>query len=125
MPRGDTVVDFNNVLGGFLRNDLAIYVHWPWCKAKCPYCDFNSHAGMPREEEYVAAVCAELAWWRAQGLGERRLVSVFFGGGTPSLMRPASIARILAAVAPLGRGLEQAEITVECNPTSSSLALFE
>lgn len=120
---------------------LAIYVHWPWCKAKCPYCDFNSHAGTPREEEYLNALLKEFAWWGSIAPASplktapfdpssRRIVSIFFGGGTPSLMKPSTIQRIIAACARLGTLDDATEITLECNPTSfdsasKSLSLLE
>ena len=74
---------------------LALYIHWPFCLAKCPYCDFNSHVRerIP-QERFRAALRAELAWEAAR-LGPRRLTSVFFGGGTPSLMEPETVAALL------------------------------
>lgn len=115
-----------------VQKPLAIYVHWPWCKAKCPYCDFNSHgveSSPLREDSYVEALCRELDYWRralgAENGSKRPLASVFFGGGTPSLMRPASVARILEACADVADFGPSTEITVECNPTSSSRALFD
>jgi oxygen-independent coproporphyrinogen-3 oxidase len=97
---------------------LALYVHLPWCVRKCPYCDFNSHAvpaaGLP-EASYLAALLDDLDF-AARGLQGRELVSVFFGGGTPSLFTAASIGRVLERAARLfgvGRGLE---VTLEANP---------
>lgn len=106
---------------------LGIYIHWPWCKAKCPYCDFNSHAlrGESRETEYVEAVCRELRGWREKIGPERTVESVFFGGGTPSLMQAESIEKILSAAREVGAFLEGCEVTVECNPTSSSKTHFK
>ena len=77
---------------------LALYVHVPWCVRKCPYCDFNSHeaAGAIPETEYVAALIADLQSALPLIWG-RPLVSVFFGGGTPSLLSPAAIDELLAA----------------------------
>ncbi len=108
---------------------LAVYVHWPWCKAKCPYCDFNSHAGQPHEEAYVDALLNDFTELREASLISasendstavlgRPLVSLFFGGGTPSLMHWKSIARVIEAVADLGTAQADFEVTVECNPTS-------
>jgi oxygen-independent coproporphyrinogen-3 oxidase len=112
-----------------VENAFGIYVHWPWCKAKCPYCDFNSHAqGLEvPESRYVEAVCDELRAWkeRLAGQGERGVASVFFGGGTPSLMTPASVAKILSAAGEVGAFKRGAEVTVECNPTSSSKTLLK
>ena len=73
---------------------LSLYVHIPWCVKKCPYCDFNSHQAPQRvpEDEYVDALLADLRQ-DAPWAGGRRIESVFFGGGTPSLFAPASIER--------------------------------
>lgn len=96
---------------------LALYIHIPWCVRKCPYCDFNSHAadGTPPEADYVAALIADLhadlVW--VQG---RKLTSIFFGGGTPSLFSARAINDILAAVdGAVGIG-KDIEITLEANP---------
>ncbi len=100
---------------------VSVYVHFPWCLKKCPYCDFNSHA-TPRDEvphdAYAEAVLAELALRRADVAGGE-LVSVFFGGGTPSLWAPAALGRVLAGVrGAFSREAPSLEVTVECNPTS-------
>ncbi len=96
---------------------LALYVHFPWCVRKCPYCDFNSHAlqdALP-EDAYVAALLADLAS-QAPRVLERPVRSIFLGGGTPSLFSPAAIARLLVGVdAQLGLPAD-AEITLEANP---------
>ena len=97
---------------------LALYVHWPFCASKCPYCDFNSHVRPAIDQpRFAAALRAELAWEAAR-LGPRRLTSVFFGGGTPSLMAPETVAGLLADAARLFRLDPAAEITLEANPTS-------
>lgn len=104
---------------------FGVYVHWPFCAAKCPYCDFNSrvHRGAFDEDAYVDAYLAEIA--HTAELAPGRLVqSVFFGGGTPSLMRPQSVGRILDAI---GRHWEidpRVEITLEANPTSVEAERF-
>ena len=74
---------------------LALYIHWPFCLAKCPYCDFNSHVRerIP-QARFRAALRRELAW-EAERLGRRRLTSIFFGGGTPSLMEPDTVAALI------------------------------
>ncbi len=97
---------------------LALYVHWPFCLAKCPYCDFNSHVRerIP-QARFIAALRAELAWEAAR-LGRRPLASVFFGGGTPSLMDPAGVAAILGDAWRLFEPLPDLEVTLEANPTS-------
>jgi len=99
----------------------SVYVHFPWCLAKCPYCDFASGAIRPAEvphTRYADALLRELEA-RAPALGERRLASVFFGGGTPSLWDPRQLGRVLAAVrAAFPLEEPDLEVTVECNPTS-------
>ena len=104
---------------------LALYAHLPWCVRKCPYCDFNSHEkrdALP-EREYVEALVADLEGMLASVWG-RRVVSVFIGGGTPSLFAPGSIDSLLAAVrarVPLEPG---AEITLEANPGTAEAGRF-
>jgi oxygen-independent coproporphyrinogen-3 oxidase len=97
---------------------LALYIHWPFCLAKCPYCDFNSHV---REEipqaRFAAALRAELAFEAAR-LGRRPLASIFFGGGTPSLMAPETVAALIADARRLFDPRPDLEITLEANPTS-------
>ena len=96
---------------------LALYVHVPWCVRKCPYCDFNSHEanGKIPEAEYVAALIADLQSALPLIWG-RPLVSVFFGGGTPSLLSPAAIDELIAAFRALAMLSPEAEITLEANP---------
>jgi len=96
---------------------LALYVHVPWCVRKCPYCDFNSHEanGKIPEAEYVAALIADLQSALPLIWG-RPVVSVFFGGGTPSLLSPAAIDELLAAFRALAMLSPEAEITLEANP---------
>jgi oxygen-independent coproporphyrinogen-3 oxidase len=98
---------------------FGVYVHWPFCRAKCPYCDFNSHVrhGGIDEARFLAAYLAELRHFAALA-PRRRVSSLFFGGGTPSLMRPNTVAAILDAVALHWALDSNAEITLEANPTS-------
>jgi oxygen-independent coproporphyrinogen-3 oxidase len=105
-------------------DSLALYIHWPFCLAKCPYCDFNSHVRerLP-QAEMLAALRAELAW-EAVRLGPRRLTSIFFGGGTPSLMEPASVAALIADATSLFVAAQNIEITLEANPTSIEAGKF-
>ena len=79
---------------------FGVYVHWPFCAAKCPYCDFNSHVRhQPVDQErFAAAFAAELATMRAR-TGPRAVTSIFLGGGTPSLMKPETVGAVLDAVA--------------------------
>lgn len=98
--------------------DLAFYIHWPFCLAKCPYCDFNSHVRPVIDQaRFGAALRLELATEAAR-LGPRRLRSVFFGGGTPSLMDPATVGALLDDAARHFTVAEDIEITLEANPTS-------
>jgi putative oxygen-independent coproporphyrinogen III oxidase len=99
--------------------DLGVYVHYPWCRALCPYCDFPVAVARhePPHDEYLAAVLAELAE-RAPMFAGRRLVSIYLGGGTPSLWRPDNLATLIAAVArTFGADPASLEITLEANPT--------
>jgi oxygen-independent coproporphyrinogen-3 oxidase len=97
---------------------LALYVHLPWCVRKCPYCDFNSHAvpsaGLP-ERAYLQALLQDLEWAVADAQG-RPIVSVFFGGGTPSLFSARSIAAILERAGALLSFVPDVEVTLEANP---------
>ncbi len=99
--------------GGF-----GLYVHWPFCRSKCPYCDFNSHVSDGVDQaRWRRALLAELDWW-IDHTDKRLLTSIFFGGGTPSLMDPATVAAIIdRAGARLGFA-GAPEITLEANPTS-------
>lgn len=95
---------------------LGIYVHWPFCVAKCPYCDFNSEAAVAVDfVRWQAALLRDLAAYAPLTRG-RAVESVFFGGGTPSLMPPALVAQILAAVRLQWTLTDDAEITLEANP---------
>ncbi len=104
---------------------LALYVHVPWCVQKCPYCDFNSHEanGAIPEREYVDALIADLQSALPLIWG-RPVVSVFFGGGTPSLLSPAAIDELLAAFRALAMLSPEAEITLEANPGTVEAAKF-
>ena len=104
---------------------LAVYVHWPFCLAKCPYCDFNSHvrAEPIDEERYVAAFRSEIGH-RASLAPGRVARSIFFGGGTPSLMRPQTVHAIIDAIAEGWSIAPDAEITLEANPTSVEAERF-
>jgi oxygen-independent coproporphyrinogen-3 oxidase len=98
---------------------FGVYIHWPFCLSKCPYCDFNSHVRREAidEQRFVRAFTAEIAATAARTPG--RIVStIFFGGGTPSLMQPATVAALIEAVAAAWRMAPDAEITLEANPTS-------
>jgi len=103
---------------------IALYVHWPFCLAKCPYCDFNSHVRQDVEQErWRRALLAELARG-AEELAGRRLTSVFFGGGTPSLMPAETVAAVIEAATGLWPAPATPEITLEANPTSAEAGRF-
>jgi putative oxygen-independent coproporphyrinogen III oxidase len=98
---------------------FGLYVHWPFCLSKCPYCDFNSHvaAGAVDDERWAGALLRELDHFAAEISG-RELGSIFFGGGTPSLMAPSTVAAVIERAATHFRLAEDVEITLEANPTS-------
>ena len=104
---------------------FAVYVHWPFCLSKCPYCDFNSHVrhGGIDEARFLRAYEAEIAATAAR-IGKRTVSSVFFGGGTPSLMQPSSVQAILDAIAKHWSVAPGAEVTLEANPTSVEATRF-
>ncbi|MCA0029204.1 radical SAM family heme chaperone HemW [Mesorhizobium sp. B263B2A] len=104
---------------------FGVYIHWPFCAAKCPYCDFNSHVRhQPVDQErFAAAFEAELATMR-QRTGPREVTSIFFGGGTPSLMKPETVARVLDAVARNWTVPDGIEVTLEANPSSVEAERF-
>jgi oxygen-independent coproporphyrinogen-3 oxidase len=105
---------------------FGIYVHWPFCAAKCPYCDFNSHVRSEFDETlWSSAIMQELEWVAAQQGSNRPVVeSIFFGGGTPSLMTGAAVARVIDAIGRLWTPAPNAEITLESNPASAEAARF-
>ena len=115
---------------------FGVYVHWPFCAAKCPYCDFNSHVRTAIDEDgWVDGIVAEL-YWLAENQGasatagatkekDRPVVdTIFFGGGTPSLMRGQSVGRVLQKIAALWPMGNDVEITLEANPASADAARF-
>ena len=103
---------------------LGIYVHWPFCVTKCPYCDFNSHVRERVDQEiWRGALLADLAHEATLTAG-RTVTSVFFGGGTPSLMPPATVAAVIDAIRSHWRTVDDLEITLEANPSSVEAARF-
>jgi oxygen-independent coproporphyrinogen-3 oxidase len=104
---------------------FGVYIHWPFCASKCPYCDFNSHVRHRPVDEgrFLAAFRREIAHMAALAPG-RSVGSIFFGGGTPSLMRPDTVAGLLEAVDAHWTVLPDAEITLEANPTSVEAERF-
>jgi oxygen-independent coproporphyrinogen-3 oxidase len=104
---------------------FGVYIHWPFCLSKCPYCDFNSHVrhGGVDEDRFVAAMTAEIAATAARIPG-RTVETVFFGGGTPSLMRPQAVGAVLDAIGKHWTIAPDAEIDLEANPTSVEATRF-
>src|SRR3954464_7553985 len=103
---------------------LALYVHWPFCVSKCPYCDFNSHVREAIDQEiWRDALLADLAHEARETEGQR-LGSIFFGGGTPSLMAPATVAALIEAAEHYWGFAPGIEITLEANPSSVEAARF-
>jgi putative oxygen-independent coproporphyrinogen III oxidase len=110
-------------LSGAESEKFGVYIHWPFCLSKCPYCDFNSHVRHASVDEarYARAFAAEIAATAARVPG-RTVSSIFFGGGTPSLMQPKTIATVLDAIAQHWNVAAGAEVTLEANPTSVEAA---
>ncbi|NIJ35805.1 oxygen-independent coproporphyrinogen-3 oxidase [Sphingopyxis panaciterrae] len=107
-----------------MADPLALYVHWPFCVSKCPYCDFNSHVRESVDQAvWRAALLADLRY-EAGLLPGRTVGSIFFGGGTPSLMPPATVAAVIAAADEAWGLAEAVEITLEANPNSVEVANF-
>ena len=105
---------------------FGIYIHWPFCEAKCPYCDFNSHVrhGGVTQSDYVEAYKREIAYF-ASLTKDKLVTSVFFGGGTPSLMNPETLDAILTEVRNTWPMTNDAEISMEANPSSVEAERFE
>ncbi|MDD9921181.1 MAG: radical SAM family heme chaperone HemW [Boseongicola sp.] len=104
---------------------FGLYVHWPFCQAKCPYCDFNSHVSTQIDHaEWARAYEMEIERL-GEETGERRLNSVFFGGGTPSLMDPQTVERVLSSARRVWSFANDIEITLEANPTSVEADRFK
>ncbi|NNU79087.1 coproporphyrinogen III oxidase [Halovulum dunhuangense] len=107
-----------------MEGGFGVYVHWPFCAAKCPYCDFNSHVRQGVDQRrWADALCREIRH-HADLLPGRRVDSVFFGGGTPSLMEPATVAAVIDQIAAGWDLAPEAEITLEANPTSVEAERF-
>src|SRR5205809_4690104 len=97
-----------------MANSIALYIHFPFCLSICPYCDFDRQAsGFDRIDVYLAAVERELGRYAQE---KNEVHSIFFGGGTPSLMTPTQVSRLLSSAHRTFEVLEDAEITLECNP---------
>ncbi|MGE0060475.1 MAG: radical SAM family heme chaperone HemW [Xanthobacteraceae bacterium] len=107
------------------NQDFGVYIHWPFCLSKCPYCDFNSHVRHqpPDEERFLQAFAAEIATTAARAPG-RKVSTIFFGGGTPSLMKPATVGGILDTIARHWTIAPNVEVTLEANPSSVEAQRF-
>lgn len=105
-------------------NGLALYVHWPFCLSKCPYCDFNSHVRESVDQIVWRNALLREVEETAASIGKRRVQSIFFGGGTPSLMPPETVAALIDAAARFWDLPGDAEITLEANPTSVEAGKF-
>ena len=111
-------------VGAEAREPLAVYIHWPFCRSKCPYCDFNSHVREAIDEaRWTRALLADLDRQAAR-VPDREVASVFFGGGTPSLMPPETVAALIARVKALWPVAPHLEVTLEANPNSAEAERF-
>ena len=107
------------------RSSLALYIHWPFCKIKCPYCDFNSYKReSTSQSHWLKAYLKGLEFW-ATKLDKREINSIFFGGGTPSLLEPDFVAMVLQKTYSLWSINSDCEITIEANPNSVSASKFK
>lgn len=123
-PRGPVRAPVARAAEDWQEAGFGVYVHWPFCEAKCPYCDFNSHVAAGVEQDrWARALVSEIARVAAMVPG-RRVDTVFFGGGTPSLMEPRTIGLVLEAIARVWTLAPDAEITLEANPRSVEAARF-
>ena len=108
-----------------MKNDLAIYVHWPFCKSKCPYCDFNSHVVQKIDsDQWLNAYIKEIEYF-SEHIRDKNITSIFFGGGTPSLMPPFITEAIINKIDRISHLDSNIEITLEGNPTSVELKKFQ
>ncbi|MCC8377688.1 MAG: radical SAM family heme chaperone HemW [Rickettsia endosymbiont of Graphium doson] len=106
-------------------NDLSIYIHWPFCLSKCPYCDFNSHiANSIDDDNWLKSYEKEIEYFK-DIIQNKYIKSIFFGGGTPSLMNPKIVEGIINKISELARIDKQTEITLEANPTSFETEKFK
>jgi len=106
-------------------DNLAIYIHWPFCKSKCPYCDFNSHVRAEINlQDWNIAYLADIQS-HSELISGKKISSIFFGGGTPSLMPGFIVSNIISKLAKIGKIDQNTEITLEANPTSVEAAKFK
>ena len=116
----------HSVINNTSNSGIGIYVHWPFCESKCPYCDFNSHVrkSAPNQKKFLTAFAAELAYF-AQFSSAKVVNSIFFGGGTPSLMDSSTVAGILDTISNHWKVSKELEITLEANPSSVEAERFK
>src|SRR5262245_48397107 len=107
------------------KKAFGVYVHWPFCLSKCPYCDFNSHVRHAAIDEtrFASAFAREIET-TAERAGSREVTSIFLGGGTPSLMQPATVGAVLDAIGEHWHVANDVEVTLEANPTSVEATRF-
>ena len=104
---------------------ISIYIHWPFCLSLCPYCDFNSHIASTIDHDlWLNAYKQEINYFKEK-LSGRQIQSIFFGGGTPSLMRPKTVESIIDLLSNIGLISSTTEITLEANPTSYETEKFK
>lgn len=104
---------------------FGIYIHWPFCKSKCPYCDFNSHVSESiHHSEWRDAYLKTLSYWFSK-TSDRTVDSIFFGGGTPSLMEAETVSAVISFIKDHWGVSDACEVTLEANPTSFEIPKFE
>lgn len=109
----------------FRSGQMGVYIHWPFCASKCPYCDFNSHVREQIDETVWLQAYIKCLEYYADIVPKKEVVSIFFGGGTPSLMSPNTVGGIIDSVQRLWSIANDVEITLEANPTSVDIKKFE
>lgn len=109
----------------FQPNQMGIYIHWPFCESRCPYCDFNAHVREDLDQDIWADAYVKALDYYKERLPDNHVVSLFFGGGTPSLMTPETVAKIIDKVQASWKISNDIEITLEANPTSVEQERFK
>jgi len=109
----------------FRKNQIGIYIHWPFCASKCPYCDFNSHVHESIDHDAWKKAYLRALQHYAEVAPGREVVSVFFGGGTPSLMKPDTVEAVISEIQKLWPIANDIEVTLEANPTSVEMEKFK
>ncbi|MBI1300758.1 MAG: coproporphyrinogen III oxidase [Alphaproteobacteria bacterium] len=109
----------------FRSNQMGVYIHWPFCKKRCPYCDFNAHVREEVDQKVWADAYCKAIKHYAEKLPDKQVVSVFFGGGTPSLMEPETVSAMINTIQSSWSIANDVEITLEANPTSVEIEKFK